>query len=259
MPSLSLRLAFSLAVTAALPLAHAGSVYSTSFENPPFTVGPIAGQDGWNVFGPGISTVEGSFALTGSQAVFVDGSTASQSGPYHSDTVVGNLIDVSADIAIFSSSVQSEWQFGVLGPGLVGFLGGIDVFSDNSIRAISGGFPVLGSFPRAGAFNSSAWHHVDLLFDLSAQTYAVSLDGATLQAGIAFCGDNGPCAGGVVPAYGAALFDSFGSEFSPLAPPNDSGYMDNFQVSSVSAPEPSTILLLAAGLAGLGVRMRRKS
>lgn len=259
MSAFSLRLAFTLAVSAALPLAHAGSVYSTSFENPPFTTGPIAGQDGWNVFGPGISTVEGSFALTGSQAVFVDGSTATQSGPYHSDSVVGNLIDVSADIAIFSSSVQSEWQFGALGPGLAGFLGGIDILPDNSILAISSGFPVLGSFPRAGAFDSSAWHHIDLLFNMSAQTYDVSLDGSTLRSGITFCGDNGPCAGAAVPAYGAAIFDTFGAETSPLAPPNDSGYMDNFQVSSVAAPEPSTILLLAAGLAGLGVRLRRKS
>src|SRR5580700_4159335 len=99
--------------------AHADTVlYSTSFENPPFTTGPIAGQDGWNVFGPGISTVENSFADTGSQAVFVDGGTASQSGPYHSVFSTGPLVDVSADLAIFTSSTQSEWQFAGLGSGL---------------------------------------------------------------------------------------------------------------------------------------------
>src|SRR5580704_17381765 len=66
----------ALMATIAVPAAFADTVlYSTSFENPPFTTGPIAGQDGWNVFGPGISTVENSFADTGSQAVFVDGGT----------------------------------------------------------------------------------------------------------------------------------------------------------------------------------------
>jgi hypothetical protein len=141
-----------------------------------------------------------------------------------------------------------------LGPGLVGFLGGIDIFWDNSIMAISRGYPVIGSFPRAGDFDSSAWHHIDLLFNMPAQTYDVRLDSSTLQSGIPFCGDNDNCFGAVVPTYGTPVFDFAGG---PL--PNDSGYMDNFQVSSVAAPEPSTILLLAAGLAGLGARLRRKS
>src|SRR5689334_24892731 len=89
-------------IAALAPLAHADVVlYSTGFENPPFTTGPIAGQDGWNVFGPGISTVENTFVKTGSQAVFIDGSTASQSGPFHSDFSTGTpFVDLSADIAI---------------------------------------------------------------------------------------------------------------------------------------------------------------
>src|SRR5580704_10407988 len=127
----------ALMATIAVPAAFADTVlYSTSFENPPFTTGRIAGQDGWNVFGPGISTVENSFAKSGSQAVFVDGGTASQSGPYHSDFSTGPLVDLSADIAIFSSTTQSKWQFAGLGSGLVPFLGGIDVLPDNTIVAI---------------------------------------------------------------------------------------------------------------------------
>src|SRR5215469_13171772 len=33
--------------------ARADVVYQTGFENPPFNLGPIAGQDSWNVFSGG--------------------------------------------------------------------------------------------------------------------------------------------------------------------------------------------------------------
>ena len=248
-----------LALAITLPVAHADVVYSTGFENPPFVTGPIAGQDGWSVFGPGLSTVENLFVKTGSQAVFVDGNTASQSGPFHSDVALGPLVELSADIAIFTSTSQSEWQFAALGPGGIGFLGGIDVFFDNSIEAITNGFPVLGTFPRATAFDSTAWHHIDLLFNMPSQTYDVSLDGVALASNVAFCGDNGPCAGAPVTSYGLGFFDNFGATSTVNGgPANDSGYIDNFAVANV--PEPTTIILIAIGLVGvIAGSIRRRS
>jgi len=246
--------------TVALPAAHAAILYSTSFENPPFTLGPIAGQDGWNVVGSGISVVENSFAKTGSQAVFVDGGTPDQSGPYHSDFSTGPLLDVSADIAIFTSSTQSEWQFAALGSGLFPFIGGIDVFPDNSFVALTAGFPVLGTFPRATAFDSTAWHHIDLLFNFPAQTYNIALDGTTLASNLPFCGDNGPCAGAPVSSYSDGYFDSFGqSTFGGTPGTNDAGYLDNYRVANVTGvPEPSSMILLVIGLAGICIGLRRK-
>lgn len=250
-------------VVLAVPAARADTVvYGTGFENPPFTTGAIAGQDGWNVFGPGTPTIENSFAKTGSQAVFVDGSTATQSGPYHSDSSVGPLVDLSADIALFTSSSQSEWQFAGIGAGLVGYLGGIDVLPDNSIEALTSGTPVIGTFPRATAFDSTAWHHIDLLFDIATQTYNITLDGTTLASNIAFCGDNGGCLGGPVAAYGNGFFDSFGaSSTGARGATNDSGYMDNYQVANVNAtPEPASFAFAALGLSLLaGFARRRKA
>ena len=239
-----------------LPVAYGNVVYSASFESPTFATGPIAGQDGWSVFGPGVSTIENTFAEAGSQAVFVDGSTATQSGPFHSDSVPGNLIDLSADIAVFESSVQSEWQFAALGSGLFPFLGGIDIFPNNDIVAITAGFPVIGTFPRATAFDGSAWHNVNLLFNLTSQTYTISLDGSLL-ATEHICGDSGGCAGAPVSAYGTGFFDSFGQDtFGNDPGANDSGYMDNFQVSAV--PEPGSIVLALIGFAAFFGGMRRK-
>src|SRR5579875_3535178 len=95
------------------------SLYSTSFENPPFTTGLIAGQNGWNVYGTGISSVENNFAFSGSQAVFVN-NNATQSGPYYALSSNGPIIQQSAEIAIFTSTTESGWQFAALGPTLTG-------------------------------------------------------------------------------------------------------------------------------------------
>lgn len=241
----------------ALPNANAAALYNTSFENPPFTPGAIAGQDGWQVFGPGVSTVENTFALSGSQAAFVDGGAATQSGPYHEDPSIGPLIELSADVAIFTASTQGGWQFAATGTSLTGYLGGIDILADNSIEAITAGFPVIGTFPRATAFDSTAWNHIDLLFDIPAQTYNIALNGTTLASNLPFCTDNGPCTAGTFLTYGDGFFNTFGAgTLGITGTPNDSGYMDNYSVAAVT-PEPASTLLLAIGLAGLAIRRRR--
>jgi hypothetical protein len=245
-----------LAVLALATPVHADVIlYNTSFENPPFTTGPIAGQDGWNN-GSGISTIENTFARTGSQAVFVDGSSATQSGPWHPDITAGPLIDLSADLAIFTSTNQSARQFAGLGPNLVPFIGGIDISSigsNSSIFLITPGFPVVGTFPRATAFNSSAWHHVDFLFNLATQTYNFSFDGSLLASSVPFCGSNAGCSGAAVATYGSSLFDTFGG----VTGGNDSGYMDNFRLALVT-PEPSSIALMVTALGALCLKLRRR-
>jgi hypothetical protein len=248
----------ALIAGSAVPAVHAGVLYGAAFETPAFATGFISGQDGWNVYGPGNPIVENFFVDTGSQAVFVDGDEASQTGPYHSDVSTGSIVDLSADIAIFSSSTQTEWQFAALDPTLTQFLGGIDIFPDDTIVALTAGAPVIGAFPRATAFDSTAWHAIDLLFNTSSQTYNVTLDGVTLASNLPFCGNNG-CDGATVATYAAGIFDSFGAASSGVgagSTPNDSGYLDNFQVAGV--PEPSTILLLGLGLAGAAIRLRRQ-
>jgi hypothetical protein len=224
-------------------------LYSTGFENPPFTTGTVAGQDGWNVFGPGVSTIENTFARTGSQAVLVDGSPAGQSGPFRLNTSTGPLIDLSADIAIFASSNQSVWQFAASDS--VHFLGGINIGADNSIVLDTLGFTPIGTFPRATAFDSTAWHNIDLLFNITTQTYNLSLDGSLLASNVPFCGANAGCTGGAVSSYGAGFFDSFGGG-------NDSGYMDNFRVAVVT-PEPSSIALMVSALGVVFLELRRRS
>jgi hypothetical protein len=234
--------------------AWADSVlYSTSFENPPFTTGSIVGQDGWNVFGPGAQEVENFFADTGSQAVFVDGGAVSQTGPYNYTATTGPLVDLSADLAIFGSSTQSEWQFAATGPGLIGYLGGINIQTNGDISAITGGTSDtdLGTFTRATTFDGSAWVNVNLLFDLATQTYDISVGGVLLASDVPFCGGNGACTGANLSTFGDGFFDTFGGG-------NDSAYMDNYSVTLITpTPEPSMALPLVL-LLGMGLALRRK-
>ena len=241
----SLLIAFVLAV--AIPATHAGTIYATGFENPPFTLGNLVGQDGWQEFGTTSVDVQTSVVYAGSQAVWVDGSASSQSGPYHSDFSTGPLVGLSAYIYLASSSTQSSWQFAGLGSGLFPFIGGIDTDpSNNNILLITAGLPVVGTITRG------AWHNVYFVFNFTTQKYNFWLDGTQLGSNVPFCGDNGPCLGEHVASYGTGFFDTFGGG-------NDSGYLDNYSVSNVpSVPEPGSIALLGSGIVGLAGVLRRR-
>ncbi len=230
------------------------TLYSTSFENPPFTTGAIAGQNGWAKFGNGISNVENTFAYSGSQAVFVN-NNPTQSGPYFALSSSGPLIRESAELAIFTGTTESGWQFAATGPGLTGYMGGIDIDpTTNDIHAITNGFPIIGAFPKATLFNSTAWHNVSLLFDLATQTYSISLDGVTLDSNVAFCGNNsGPCNNATLSTYGDGFFDAFAS-----AGATDSAYLDNYSVTLVNpAPEPASMSLVLGSLLAAAAISRR--
>jgi hypothetical protein len=229
-------------------------LYSTGFESPAFTAGNVSGQDGWSTYQtPDASQVEAGVAKTGSQAVDVLPAlaTSNQTGPYHTNAVTGALVDLSADIYLASSSTETSWQFAGLGPGLAGYLGGIDISRNTgTITLITAGAQTVGTFSR------DSWQHVDLLFDIPAQTYDLSINNTLLASNVPFCGSNGLCTGAVLNTYADGFFDTFAG----VTNENDIGYMDNFTVTLVTTPEPSTAGLMLGGilLAGLGLNLRTR-
>jgi hypothetical protein len=245
------RLGLGLALLAwiSVPAAHAGVVYATGFENPPFVAGnPWAGQDSWLEFGSAITSIETFNVFAGSQAAFLDGSGTGQSGPYHADSPTGPLIELSAEIYIYSSSSESEWQFAALAPALSAFIGGINLVPTDTSAGTTDNIELLtGANPVVGTFNLNVWNNVDFVFDMTTQTYNFSLNGTLLGSGAAFCGSDGTCTGANIPAYGDSLFDVFGVGGT------DSALMDNFSLANV--PEPGSLLLFGSGLALL---IRRK-
>ena len=255
------RLAFALALLAliSLPAAHAGTVYATGFETtdtPSYTVGALAGQNGWLEFNSASSIVTNVIAYAGSQSVFVNGNNSNlQAGPYYPNSPAGPLIELSAEIIIFSGT-EGDWQFAATGPGLSQYLGGIDLVPQGGAQSTGGTidniFLISGAFPNIGTFNLNTWNLVDLVFNMTSQTYSFSLNGTTLASGAPFCGSNGACTGANVLTYGDSFFDVFQNTGN-----TDSGFMDNFSLSSnvPGVPEPGSLLLFGSGLALL---IRRK-
>ena len=250
----------SLALAIILPTASlaagaagAAATYATGFESADgFSPGPIAGQAGWAVFSasgqPNLAQIQTAVVKTGSQAVGVNGSAASQTGPFYALTIAApGVIDVAGDVFYTTAAVNDSWQFGVTGPGLAQFAGGIDIVGNN-IQAISGAFPVIGTI------TDNVWHHLEIILDYTGQTFSVKLDGSTLAAGLAFCGSNGACTGSNVASFGDAIFDTFGGS-------SNFGYLDNFSIGAVpvgGVPEPATWALMLLGLGVVGLASRRR-
>lgn len=223
--------------------AHAD--FMTGFEPTPaipaYSLGNLAGQNGWSVFGPGVVTVENFLVKTGTQAVFVDGgvTATSQSGPYHTDSA-GPVVNLSADIYLASSSVETSWQFAALNffPPYP-FDGGIDVNAGtNTIQAITAGMPVIGTFTR------DQWNHVDILLNFTTQLFGISINGSTLASNLPFCEAEFACTStGTVASYSSGFFDTFGG----VTGSNDLGIIDNYAVTTT--PEPTSLLLFGSVLA----------
>ena len=148
----------------------------------------------------------------------------------------------------------------ILGSGLIGFLGGLDIRPDSTMSLITNGLPNVGTYTRATAFTPAAWHHLDMLFNMNTRTYNVTLDSTILGTNVAFCNDNSTCTSNATPGFVNLLIDNFGSIPTAGAIPNDSGYFDNVLVQTVASgtPEPSTVFLLVSGICGIALK-RRKS
>ena len=175
-----IALLFILAIGSVLP-ACAGVLYSTGFESPTFTTGPIAGQNGWAVF-PGPTSavqVESGVAESGSQAVEIIPSLAvGQTGPNYAITDADSVVELSAYIFLASSSTQSGWQFSATGAGLDGYI--------RRYRHLEHGRYHLtnrrtGDKLNHNAFTYGAWQFLDFVFDFTTQTYNFSLNGTLIN------------------------------------------------------------------------------
>jgi hypothetical protein len=160
--------------------ALAGPIYQTGFENPPFTLGPIAGQDGWAVFSgggtPNAVTIENTVAFAGTQAVEIDRSAASgQTGPFRADQSPASdkIVTMQVEAMLTSSTKQSWWQFGGLSaaPGLP-FIGGFNPLPDGTIQIITPGFPVT-STP---VITRNVWELWQVVYNFTTQSFDIFIN-----------------------------------------------------------------------------------
>jgi len=207
-------------------------IYQTGFENPPFVLGALSGQDGWSVFGvSGAATVQNTVVATGSQAAEVDASLvgAQQTGPYRIDPFdtsmsSNKVVVMQADVRLSSSTTETAWQFAAL-TDLAHFIGGFNVLPDGQLQLITPGFPLT-----ASVVARDTWNHYEVLYDFGSDTFDVLINNTLIASNEPFLTNE--------TVFGLGLFDTFGSG-------NDQGFLDNYSVTTL--PEPSSLALLALG------------
>ena len=164
--------------------SSAGVIYQTGFENPPFTVGPLAGQDGWNVFSgggtPNAVTVQTAVVFSGSQAVEVNTAQASgQTGPFRFDqsSASDTIVTMQAEVLLTSSSIQTAWQFAGITPSLA-FMGGFNALPNGQLQLITAGFPLT----TASVITRDAWSQWEVVYNFTTQTFDVLINSTLVAA-----------------------------------------------------------------------------
>lgn len=251
-----LVLACLVGVCARADVSH----YSTGFESPTFTLGPLVGQDSWTQFNTDAGnvatlSVSGGISTDTTQVVkfqnLVSGQTNGDSSyGYRLLTPVTPLADgnpiirVQWDMYVQNSATQSaEWGVEaydtdtnlIAGVALAtsGFLQG------TSANANLGYAQLLGTAPT-----KNAWHTYVLAMDFSTGSYRVDVDSVLKGFGFLTTTNN------------HSLSDAdFVANFRGL----DTAYFDNFSVTSstLGIPEPSAGLALGSAILLLARRGRR--
>ena len=255
-------------ITAALHSASAATIYSTGFEAPTFTAGSaLVGQDGWTgvpFLSPNAALVRNAVAQSGLQAVQVRGADMVNAAEVDPLAAVGSFRKpLNYDTAAAGTPfVRIEASVRLDGP----TLGTGDFFSSNIAARIGDGFAGELSISSDGfvygydgtnaarlftaPITLNAWHTLGILVDFTANTFAFSVDGTSTSAF--------PFADGAV--SDVLVRESLVTYAFPDTATNHrsdfTAYYDN--VSAVATPEPTSAVLLAAGLTALSGFTRRR-
>ena len=227
--------------------ARADVIYQTGYENPPFTLGPLAGQDSWQVFSgggtPDAVFVQNAVAFAGSQAVEINtAAAAGQTGPYRYDQSPPSdaIVTMQAEVMLTSSSVQSAWQFaGLTTSGT--FFGGFNPLPDGTLQIITAGFPTTGP-----VISRDVWELWQTVYNFSTQTFDIFINSTLVASDVPFLNPTS--------SFGAGIYDTFNTPGG-----NDVGYFDNYSITGAVIPEPGSVVLLGTSCVLLLVSAKLKS
>ena len=248
-----------LILTASGAFAQWNTVYQTDFEAPTYTVGQtINGQDGWALTSSTLNeqiTVQKEPDPSTNQFMYIGLSsvgTGSTVGAYHQipTTGTGSHVRLSYDWMMLTTDVNSNneayglWAMltGTTDPAAnrAGMIGGnYDTTSGTgTFKAFGGGGAGWTAF---GSFSLNTAYELMMDVDMTNKIYDVYLNGEKKLSGLGF--------------YTATLESVSYVHFYRRYKAGTYA-IDNVSVETV--PEPSSILALACGLAGLAGYIRRK-
>lgn len=250
----SALLAVLVATLGVVSTARAGVLYTTGFEAPAMTPGPLApaegflGQDNWTIFGDTnmtrynvvTGTVGAGTVKAGTQALRMDAgaSTVEALQPLNIDPVAlgYSAVSLSYDMKL-SVAATPSFRWGARFYDNVGNLltFGMTFGADGLIRVDNGFGPVITSTP----VTRGVWQNVQIILNYSTATWDAYLDGNLVQGGNSFDTTNG-----------LADFDLYHAHGTTGA--TDFMLVDNFTVTATAVPEPAGwgMVLPVAVLAG---------
>lgn len=244
---------------AAPSISRAATVYSTGFENPPFTTGNLAGQDAWDRFDEGTATpsivVQTGTVKTGSQAVGFT-NTEAQAGSsfaFRDFTTINPVSDGTPLVTI-------NWDMNVGTGGSTAHTWAVEAFDDaTSLNLVAGAglgkdtggnTHIGGTDPTGTSFldlgpgpTLNAWHNYTLTLDYGLNLYAIDVDGTRRAYGTLAAGNAG--------TFGEIDLVSNTRDL-------DSAFFDNLSITTGTGtvPEPASLGLL--GIAGVMLMGRRR-
>ncbi len=251
-PTLIIAVATALSASSAL----AATLFdSGGFEGPAYSLGNLAGQNGWNGVFPaantGVAQVENTVVSSGSQAVQMSGGSSTWNWSDVAYTpAAGEIVRVSFDVRRSAFTAVNNFGYFVdvydgagdriARTGLVrtgtstapGSVQGLVTIGANGANA-------AGSYLIGTPLLNDTWYSFMMNMDFASDTYAVSINGTQISSGLPFF---------------TAASDIFEADLqlSGATGATDMGYFDNYRVEVI--PEPTAMSIMLLGLAGLGGR-----
>jgi len=224
---------------------------SGGFESPGYSLGTLAGQNGWTSFGTGVGAVQNSVVQSGSQAVSLSGNSPSGFWEWPSfgyTPAPGEIVRATSGLRRGSSATATK-NFGFFfdAYGSTDEIGRIGIAENAGTlvavaTTISGGVP--GNYIVASGLSYNTWYNIQMDIKVSSQTFDFYLNGTLI-------GNNLPFLTAQTDVTDVDL------QLQGRAGATDVGYFDNYKVVAVLVPEPGVISLAALGAFALVASRRR--
>jgi hypothetical protein len=230
-----------LATAAILALAelsgssvNAATIFSTGFEPPNYTAGPLAGQQGWSDSG---GTVETGTVFTGVQAVGYDATGVSSqtiNGIGVPTAGQGSLVQASDEFFVGALNGSVGWNPLVLF-GNTGFLA--EILIQNGIATFGFDSTFVGAIP----VSIGVWNNYTMDVNFATGSISGFVDGVLIGTGSL--------------PIGSTDVDGIELGINSASGSTAQGFVDNLSVTSSATPavpEPSIWAMMLIGFAGLG-------
>ncbi len=228
-------------------------LYSTGYEPPTYSVGPLTGNDNWVAFFAN-AEVTSNLSLSGSQSVVVDKANefAQRGGSF---STAAPIVTLRQAVYIDGPDEEEFLQegffirpFGISGdnPNNVdegGFVGQLLVVNGEGPLGLGATIGLADGVPNAGfvPVDVGEWFVLEHVLNLETQTQEAYVDGQFIAS---------------APFVNSAN-ELSGVEFVVLNTPDHVIYFDDMSITAI--PEPGSVALLGlGGLAMLGLRVRRR-